>query len=301
MQQLMLKYGKGCDEMKRRIQYIGCLLRLQLCQSRTGSFLLLQFFLMYIYVKPLVACADGLQHSSTIWFYPYLVSNVIYLFLWMLGVIFFFSDVPFMQYRNMYEVIRIGRRQWAISHIITIFVESAMIMIVNFLMSIICLRGRIEWTNEWGKLLHTIAITNAGEKFNMYFDISYENMQKFTPVGLLILTLTMGTLVLAFAGLFMFAVSLMWNRTAAVAGASIMVIMIFVIDNVHFLIAKGIACFSPVSWMQTAKIGVIKHGTAYIQPSVSYMFMMLMIGIFVLAAGIMLKIRDIEFEWNKED
>jgi len=64
------------------------------------------------------------------------------------------------------------------------------------------------------------------------FFFSYETMQLFTPLELLGLTVLLGTLVIALAGLFMFAVSLYISRSAAVTAAFLMVIMIYLVENI---------------------------------------------------------------------
>ena len=61
---------------------------------------------------------------------------------------------------------------------------------------------------------------------------SYETMQLFTSLELLGLTVLLGTLVIALTGLFMFAVSLYISRSAAVTAAFLMVIMIYLVENI---------------------------------------------------------------------
>ena len=146
-----------------------------------------------------------------------------------------FSDVPFMQNKNMYQVIRTGRMRWAAGQISVIFAQAFLLMAVNALFPMLLLAGSCEYTLEWGKLYHTLALTGGSEAYRLLFAFSYEAMQRFSPLELLGLTVLIGTLVIAFVGLLMFAVSLYINRSVAVTLAFLMVVMIYLVDGSFLL------------------------------------------------------------------
>lgn len=173
-------------------------------------------------------------------------------------------------------------------------------MLCNFGVSVLCLRGRWEFDLGWGKLLHTAALTNAVDYYGFCFSVPYNAMRRFSPLALLVITLAMGSLVLCFLGLLMFAISLFAGRTTAVVTATAMVVMIYFIENIHPLLAQVMARFVPVCWMRTANIGEMVHGS-FVLPSMSYMFCVLTVGILVLGMVIMWKMKTVEFQWNKED
>ena len=125
-------------------------------------------------------------------------------------------------------------------------------------------------------------------------------MQMFSPLELIALTVIIGTLGIGFIGLFMFAVSIYINRSVAVTAAFVMVLMIYLVENIHPLLREKMAMFVPVNWMRVTQIGVKLHDS-FIQPPVLYMLIMLAAGIAVCAVLILIKIKKMEFQWYKEE
>lgn len=200
----------------------------------------------------------------------------------------------------MYQVIRTGRMRWAAGQIGAIFAQAFLLMAANVVFSMLLLTGSCEYTLGWGKLYHTLALTGGSESYRFLFFFSYETMQLFTPLELLGLTVLLGTLVIAFIGLFMFVVSLYISRSVAVTAAFLMVTMIYLVENIHPLLKRWMAMFAPVNWMRVTHIGIKLHDS-FLQPSVPYMLAVLTAGILTCASFICLKIKKTEFQWYKEE
>lgn len=279
-------------------------LRQNLCnklfQSRTYTLMILHAGIMYLYMKPVLKFSETADYGVSLWVFPFIISNIYFLFLFMFGVVYYFSDVPFMQYEKMYQVIRVGRRCWAFGQIGTIMIQSFLIMLYNYILTVVMLAGKWDFTADWGKLLHTVALTNAGEYYGFLFGIPYQAMESYTGPALTVLTLVIGSLVISFLGLVMFAVSLVVNRIAAVSAAGVMVVMIYVVENMPSALMQRTACFAPVVWMRAAYLSVKEHDS-YILPPAAYIFSVLIIGILILCGIIMLKANRIEFLWTKEE
>lgn len=268
--------------------------------SRTYSVVFLQGVIQYLYMCPVVRASKDMECGASPWVFPFLSSNLFFLLLFMVGIVYSFSDVPFMQNKNMYQVIRTGRMRWAAGQISVIFAQAFLLMAVNALFPMLLLAGSCEYTLEWGKLYHTLALTGGSEAYRLLFAFSYEAMQRFSPLELLGLTVLIGTLVIAFVGLLMFAVSLYINRSVAVMLAFLMVVMIYLVENIHPLLRRGTAMFVPVNWMRVTQIGIKMHDS-FMQPSVVYMLAALAVGITVCAGLICIKIKTMEFQWYKEE
>jgi hypothetical protein len=217
----------------------------------------------------------------------------------MLGVVYYFSDVPFMQYQNMYQVVRTGRKTWAMGQIGGILLQSFLIMGISILISMLLLLFRGTFSLEWGSLLHTAAVTKLSLAYN-YYQFSYKTMQMFRPWELMSLTFVLGGLIISFTGLLMFAVSLLASRVAAMAVSTGLAAMIYVMEWIHPALAVRVGRFMPMNWLRVANLGVTKLGF-YRTPTLEYMLTFLLIGIPVLSALIVWRIRRIEFEWTKED
>ena len=281
------------------VKYFKQVLLGKIFRPRTYVLLVLLGFVTYLYVKPVVAFSQEVHYKAAPWAFPFIVSNIYFIFLFMLGIVYYFSDVPFMQYYNMYQVIRTGRRNWAIVQIAAIMGQSFFIMGFGFLASVLCLGGHCELTLGWGKLLHTSALTNAAEHYGFLFSVPYEAMQRFEPLELAALTICIGSLVICFVGLLMFAASLVFNRNVAVFLAAAMAAAVYFVENIHPLIAQKVSMFVPVSWMRTTNIATKVHGS-YVVPPVGYMLTALAVGILVLCMIILWKVKRVEFQWNKE-
>ncbi len=282
------------------INYIRLLLAMKIRNTRTYALLVLQCFILYLYMKPVVGFSRSVQYPVSPWSFPFIISNIYFAFLFLLEVIYYFSNVPFMQYVNMYQVIRVGRKRWALGQMLVIFLQSVFLIAVNYLFSILWLGRNCEWTAQWGKALHTAALTNAASHYEFLFGISYDTMQKFTPLGLTAFTFLVGSLVICFLGLFMFLLSLVWNRMAAVAGAVILATGIYIVENVHPLLSRKVAMFVPTSWIRVGNIGV-KLYDGYVLPSMQYILIVLLGSIAVMGAIILWRVQKIEFEWTNED
>ncbi|MFP3155228.1 hypothetical protein LQZ18_12550 [Lachnospiraceae bacterium ZAX-1] len=218
----------------------------------------------------------------------------------MIGVIYYFSDVPFMQYQNMYQVIRTGRKKWVLGQVFGIIVQSCILMAANITMTILCLSNHLVFSGEWGKVLNTVALTNAAGQFGFLFEISYEAMTLFQPLELMALTFVFGCLVLSFTGLLMFAISLFANRTIATAVATGMAAMIFVVENALPQYTLAVSRIVPMSWLRVVKMGAKEHGS-FILPPFGYMLFVLLVCVSLLCVAIYWRIRYVELQWNKED
>ena len=286
--------------MRFQLHYLKQAVFSKFLNMRIYTLLVVQAFLIYLFMRPIIIFSITAGYKITPWTFPFLVSDIHFLFLFMLGIVYYFSDVPYMQYQNMYQLIRVGRQRWAIGQIGAIIIQSFIIVTFDFAISILILKNNCEFNLEWGKVLHTLALTNASSYYHFEFQILYDTMIIYSPIELIGLTIIIGGVVISFLGLTMFAMSLLVHRIAAIIVAGIMIVMPFFVDNIYPLAAKSLAMFSPVEWMRVANIGVKEHYN-YILPSLKYILMVLPIGIIILSIIIIWKIGNVEFQWNKED
>lgn len=286
--------------LSKQIQYIKQVFHYKILHPRTYALLILQFFINYMNVRPIIEFSNEVNYKVSPWVFPFMITDYHYAFLFIIGIIYYFSDVPFMQYQNMYQVIRTGRTKWAMGQICTIILQSLFLMGVNILITILLMFKNLEFTFEWGKLLHTAALTNAGTHYEFLFSISYDTIQQFDPLILMLLTFLLGSLVISFLGILMFMISLFLNRMAAVAVGTAMTVMIFFVENIHPLNALKLSHFVPVDWIRAANLGIKSHGN-YMLPSLSYIIVVLLIGILVFSTAIMIRMKHVEFDWTKED
>lgn len=275
-------------------------LKEKIFSSKTLVLLILEFFIIHTYMQGLVDCSKAYDYPCAPWVMPFYFSSSYVILINMFMIIYYFSDAPFMQYHNLYQIMRYGRIRYSIVNIIAIIIEAVLYMITSFVFTVICLIGHIDFTLTWGKLLHTIGATQETKNAEIFMDISYDIMQKFTPLEAMLQMLVIGSLVLAFVGLLMYVISLYFSRAAAVVVAVAMTAMGYVALEAIPIMGKKIAVISPVSWLFFTRIENTYFGV-YLLPTRSYIFTFLGIGIVICIALILIKSRTVEYDFYKED
>ena len=94
-------------------QYSMRLSKDKLLSPRTFSLLIVVLFFFYTRLSPLREFAAMVDYNVTPWIFPFLLSNLSFQLTIAFCGAYFFSDVPYMQYKEMYQMIRCGRRKWA--------------------------------------------------------------------------------------------------------------------------------------------------------------------------------------------
>lgn len=202
------------------------------------------------------------------------------------------SDLATSSISGMYHAIRVGRQKWGLGQIGGIFFRSLIMVLITIACTILVLLPKVEWSNEWGKLLRTAATTNALSEYQSSVLIYYDIFSEYTPIELILLEILLCTLICTFVGVLMFLFSLYINKIIAIA--------LFPVLNMHPLICYKLARFVPTVWAELARIATVDH-TYYWLPSLSYMVVFLLVGITIMTGLIMHKIRYMQFNWENED
>lgn len=267
---------------------------------KMGIFAVLLFFLEDIFLHGVRNFCTAVEYPVTPWVYVFLMSDIYFQILVMAFVIYYYSNVPFMQQWGMYQVIRAGRIRWAIAQMGSIVLSAIGITGLIFLEELLVLVRHLEFSTEWGKLLHTIALTNAGTEYNMYIVSNAMTINRYTAIEAMALTIFLSILIISFMGLIMFAVSLFFPRIVAVSVAGVLLVLPIFGKNISLQKQKIFNCFSPVSWMRVAEIGG-ERLSYQIMPELSYIMPVLLSLLLVLCVIILWRVQKVEFQWNKED
>lgn len=287
------------------LRYIRKTSEIKIFNSKVGTMLLLMLAAAWRYDRPYLKFVQEKNYPISWCIFPFHLASYAYLTLYLIGIIYINSDVPFMQHVNMYQVIRTGRKRWALGQIGGIFVRSFVTAAVSALLAALPFLGYLEWTNEWGKVVYTLAAEKVlTSEFilenNLEFRFYYEILGKFTPLQLMAVTVLLCTLLSAFLGIFMFAVSLFAGKAPAVAGAVVFVLLLFLAENAPAAYRQQIAYFVPSYWGEVALTATPISGY-YRLPSLNYMFTFLIFAVAVLSCVVCLKVKHVAFEWENED
>ena len=264
---------------------------------RMFTLLLLLGFVYHIFLTPLNSFVKSVNHPICPFIFPFLLSDIYFLVLFMAAVVYYFSDAPFMKNWTMYQVIRTGRVRWAFGQIETILISSFTFVILAIGMTGILFLPNVTLTEGWGKVLYTLSMTGASGDFNIPFSIPYEIISRYTVLEGLGVTILVGGMVIAFIGLLMFCISLIGSRLLANVVAMVFVIMPMIQLNIGMAVPE-LNYVSPVSWMNLSKIDIAGTGSGL---PLSYCVTILGIMSILLSIVIIWKIRTVDFQMVKED
>ena len=262
-------------------QYIWKAGLLKIKNIKFMTFAIVMMVVTWSYNRPLKALAEVVNYPVSWCVFPFMISNLSFLILFWFGVIYVNSDVPFMQHMNMYQIIRTGRKRWVLGQLGSMFLRSIAVVLFTVICTIVSLIPEIERTMDWGKLLHTISMTDAAVQYNLKYVIYYEIMGKYTPVQLIAISTLICILICMFLSCMMFLISLYSNRVLAVATTTALAVMLFFVVNTHPKIRYILAKFIPTVWAKIAQIKTPVLGYYWL-PSLQYMITFLILGIMTM-------------------
>lgn len=226
--------------------------------------------------------------------YVFLQSYAGFLLILFLEVMIFYADVPFISHEQFYVVLRTGKKRWYLDHMIYIIVSSLIILLTAVFLCIVRSIFIIKFSLSWDRILGTLALTNAGQQFDVVIPVPYKILNRYDPIEAMGYSLLVGWGILCFIGMFMFVISLIRNRKEAVIITTIM-ILIFGIQEYY---PPWVRYIVPLSWMQVTELGV---RYSEFSPSQRYVFIMLpaFLGITFIVG--FLGISKIDFEWIEDE
>ena len=276
----------------------GYMLRMiwqRLGRGKTMVWVCLNVVFMDIYLSPVRDFASMVGIKARPFFLPFLLSDIYYLSVFMLSVLYFYSDVPFWGRRQMYIMIRMGRRKWNAFNCMYILFGGFLIWFLAFVISVIVMGTQWGFGSDWGKIIGTFAMTDAGIQTQQLVDIPYGTLISYEPIHFMLLSWLLSGLVISVVGMFMYCVSLFMGKICSAIAGSVLVILPGIAE---YLFGTPLNYVSPVSWM---RIGIFQSGRIMRMPSERYMICIL---IGLLVAMIIIcdwKIRRKDLCWREED
>lgn len=265
-----------------------------------AAFVLIMLMVLYYFVSEIVRVSVDLEYPVTWCIFPFLFNSNVFISLFWFGIIYINTDIPFMQYSNMYQVIRTGRKKWMVGNLVGIFFRSLAAVTAVAAGSILPLLPHMEVTNDWGKLLKTYAMTDMRASYRLSYEIPYEIMGSYTPVQMMLLMILLLTLIAVFLGVLMLTLSLYGNRRLAVAADILLILMLFLVLNAYPQNRMDWAKAVPTVWAQLTKSNTT-FGGYYFLPDVKYMLTFLLIGIVLGSLLCVRRAAHVDLHWVNED
>ena len=287
-------------------RYIGKTSLVKIFNNKVGKFLLILLVTAWGYDKPYLNFIREKSYPISWCVFPFYLASFGFLSLFYFGIIYINSDVPFMQHVNMYQVIRLGRKRWAIGQAGGILIRSFIVTVLSAVITVLPFLGKLELSDSWGKVVYSLAserpaVSDFLQENPVEFRFFYEILEKYTPLQLMGITIALCTLICTFLGMVMFLLSIFIERVVAVAGTAAFVVMLFFVQNIWDNDKWMLAHFVPTYWGEVALLATPLSTGDYRLPSLAYMFSFLTMSIMVMTIIICRKVRRIEFDWENED
>jgi hypothetical protein len=268
--------------------------------GRVWSLFFLLIILIHIYLTPVINFSIAAKYKVTPWVVIFLFSSVYFDLIFLLGSIYLFSKVPFLERWQMYQQIRYGKTKWGFIQIGKIVLSSFSYVFVIILLSFLALAKNLHYEKGWGKVLYTLALTDAGEIYEEEFPISYQlindNKVPLCVLGKVILIIS---LIVMTIGLLMYLISICFSRLVAIIITIMFSIFPIMIEEADIQIQRLLVEVIPTEWIKIYKIGNTYNTVQ--SPDWNTIIVRLIILNVLLSIFIIYRIHKMEFNWYGEE
>lgn len=246
---------------------------------RIWILLILTMIFVQCYTKEISTQALIMEMKISPWLFPFLYTDRYIRILFMLPLLFIYCDAPFIDKNQIYILMRCRRKSWGIGQIIYIFMTSAIYFSFVAAMTIVLNIRNIDYMNDWGKVLGTLAFSSIPLVKGTAVTISTYILTYFTPVQAMFFTWLLSVLCGGVLGLIIYVCNILSKTkgTGIVATGFLIILSAAVSGN------ERAQWFSPVSWSTLNKLDVAKL-THY--PTITYVLAAYTIMILILSVCI---------------
>ena len=242
------------------------------CNCKLYVALFLMMVLFYQFIAPVREFSETVGIKVNGWLYPFLTMDKFIQVAIIVAIAFVLSDNPFDDGVNEWLILRTGRKNWIVGKISYTFMVSLLMSIICFLMSALMLIPQLQFENKWGKILGTLAQTNASAIVGT-LQPDYQLQASLNPIVACLYSVLMTFAVMFLTGMLILLFNMMFEKAIGqLIGFGIAFLAMFA-PNFSNLFAAYY--FSPASWLNISFI-TNRELTKY--PTASY------IAIFLLSA-----------------
>ncbi|WP_455716532.1 hypothetical protein [Anaerosporobacter sp.] len=226
---------------------------------------------------------------------PFFSNDPIKQLILLAGIVFLFSDAPFINKNQPYIIIRSKRVPWVLGQILYIAMASAIYFLFLMLVSILVLLPHATFaTNGWGKIVQTLAQTNAGAQINLQFGISKEIITFYSPWEAFGLSFLLNWGVACFLGLILFVINLKFNRMLGLVAGGVILFFDLLVTN---MLSPSFYHISPVS---LSRLSVLDPMGVSLFPNLTYPFVFFGVSIVILSILLVVSIKKTTIEITSE-
>lgn len=222
---------------------------------RLGPVTAMQTIMLLLYSQSILSFSHDTGCSPSPWALPFYFMNPFFAMVWQTGVIYYFSDAPFLQQNEMYRMARMGRKRWFWERLGILAVKSLFLILTEIAVSISFLMPqRPDPADGWGSLFYTFSMSNAVLQYNSMASFPYEFLVKYSPLEAILLLLGVGWLLTWFTAILMAAVSCLAGRAAAMGIVAGLALFVVAERNISMRMPEALFV-SPVSWLNLNRLG----------------------------------------------
>ena len=264
----------------------GILLQRRLFSPKAAFALVMMGIFSYTTYSPLLTVAETFGVSISPWLLPFFLSY------YLLGMVhgclclLLFSDTGENDAYALLLVARCGRISYPLARVLETLASAFLYAIALFLLSLLLALPKLEWTAEWGILIHSLSTDGArlaglsGVSLNFFVSPSF--LAQTAPIPATLAALCSLALSAAFVGVLVGFCRLFFGKSAALAAAGVVLfLVIFVQFSGSLTYGPWVTYLSPLSWANLQTLDWSGTGTG---PSPAYAFAVWMGSILLIGA-----------------
>lgn len=176
--------------------------------------LLITYLFVYMLSEytPVLRFSFDVGYGIRPYLFPLFSSGLFYQTVIMMGAVALFADAPFLDESSPYVILRSGRFTWGLGQILYVFLASTIYVLFIFLLNILFILPHIEFGETWGKVITTLARTNAGSSYGIFWLMDSRILNNLTPLAANGLSLLLTWMCTIFVGLLMYLLNLKVHR-----------------------------------------------------------------------------------------
>lgn len=219
--------------------------------------------------------------------FPFIAGDIISQLILIAGIIFLFSDAPFIDNCQPYIIIRSKRYSWVMGQIVYIIIASAVYFLVLMLVSVLILLPSGTFaTDGWGKLINTLSQTNAGNQIGLNLLASDKIISYYSPIQAFVMCFLLEWAVGTFFGLLIFCINLNFSKTFGLVAGGVVLFLDILVTNAF---SSKFFHISPVS---LARLDILDPLGVSAFPTVTYALVFFGVCIFALCTILILTVRS---------
>lgn len=155
----------------------------------------------------------------------------------LLGLIFILSDIPIIEHKEIYTIMRISKKKWIISKVTYIISTSFIYLLIMMILPMLLILKNSFFSNLWSEIMYTMAIKNPNLSLDLFkINFPYSNILiQFKPMSVMIISFCLAFLYLVCSSIILLYLNIVLRKSL---GFIIVVSMHFISYYIMIRIVK---------------------------------------------------------------